>query len=193
MILCAHRTWRPREQSTKRTSRSENMWKVCLFYSQNYQIEWLSNVADTFFEKFKKCTKACGSLFSWLCFMDADWLWRKTPITWDKRDGNGLMQGTVEEDTNTAFHIGLFTGSLWATREIQLVSVGPIHNCIPIWPSRIQRMIRVICVAIWKNKRSWRDKHLYACFVRSEAASWQNSVDILTLKIMHGTKDMHAV
>ena len=47
MILCARSTSRSREQSTKRISRSENMWKVCLFYSQNNKIVWLSNMALT--------------------------------------------------------------------------------------------------------------------------------------------------
>ena len=43
------------------------MWKVCLFCSQNNKSVWLSNMADTFLEKFRKCAKDCG-LFSWLCF-----------------------------------------------------------------------------------------------------------------------------
>ena len=60
MILCARSTSRSREQSTKRVSRSENMWKVCLFYSQNNKIVWLSNMADTFLEKFTRCAKVCG-------------------------------------------------------------------------------------------------------------------------------------
>ena len=63
MILCARSTSRSREQSTKRRSRSENMWKVCLFYSQNNKIVWLSNMADTFLEKFTRCAKVCGLLF----------------------------------------------------------------------------------------------------------------------------------
>ena len=46
MILCARNTSRSREQSKKRRSRSENMRKVCLFYSQNNKILWLSNNAD---------------------------------------------------------------------------------------------------------------------------------------------------
>ena len=47
MILWAHPTSRSREQSPKRRSRSENMWKVCLFYSQNNKIIRFSNRADT--------------------------------------------------------------------------------------------------------------------------------------------------
>ena len=54
---------RSSEQSTKRRSRSENMWKVCLFCSQNNKIVWLSNAADTFLEKFTKCAKVCGLFF----------------------------------------------------------------------------------------------------------------------------------
>ena len=73
MILCARNTSRSSEQSTKRRSRSENMWKVCL----SVIITWLSDVADIFFEKFTKCAKAYGLVFS-----DSDWLSRQTLITW---------------------------------------------------------------------------------------------------------------
>ena len=51
------------EQSTKYRSRSENVRKVCLFYRQNNKIVWLSNMADTFFEKFARCAKVCGLFF----------------------------------------------------------------------------------------------------------------------------------
>ena len=63
MILCAWSTSRSREQSTKRRSLSENMWKVCLLYSQNNKIVWLSNMADTRFGKFTRCAKVCGRFF----------------------------------------------------------------------------------------------------------------------------------
>ena len=66
MILCTRCTSRSRDQSTKRRSRSENIWKVCLFFSQNNKIVWLSNVVDTFLEKLKRCAKVCG-LFSLDC------------------------------------------------------------------------------------------------------------------------------
>ena len=79
MILCARSTSRSREQNTKRRSRSENMWKVCLFYSHNKKIAWLSNVADTCFEKFTKRAKVCGLFFLFL-FLGADWLDRETQI-----------------------------------------------------------------------------------------------------------------
>ena len=82
MILCARSTSRSREQNTKCRSRSENVRKVCLSYSQNNKIVWLSNVANTFLAKFTRCAKVCGLIFSWLCFRDADWLSRQTPITW---------------------------------------------------------------------------------------------------------------
>ena len=60
MILCAPSTPRSSEQITKRRSRSENVWKVCLFYSHNNKILWLSNIADTFNEKFTRCAKVYG-------------------------------------------------------------------------------------------------------------------------------------
>ena len=63
MILCARSTSRSREQSTKRRSRSENMWKVCYFYGQNKKIAWLSNMADRFLEKFMRCAKVHGLFF----------------------------------------------------------------------------------------------------------------------------------
>ena len=40
-------------------SRSENMWKVCLFYSQ-LKIVWLLNMADISLGKFARCAKVCG-------------------------------------------------------------------------------------------------------------------------------------
>ena len=64
MILCALSTSISHEQRTKRRRSSENMWKVCLFYSQNNKIVWLSNVADTFWGKFTRCAKVCGFFFS---------------------------------------------------------------------------------------------------------------------------------
>ena len=63
MILCARSTSRWSEQSTKRRSCSENMWEVCLFYSQNNKIVWLLNMPDTCFEKFTRCAKLCGLFF----------------------------------------------------------------------------------------------------------------------------------
>ena len=63
MILCARSTSRSSEQSAKRRSRSETMLKVCLFYSQNIKILWLSNMEDTRLEKFTRCAKVCGLFF----------------------------------------------------------------------------------------------------------------------------------
>ena len=80
MILCARSASRSREQSTKRRSHSENTREVCLFYSQNNKLLWLSNMSDTFFEKCTRCAKVWG-LFSWLYFSDPDWLDRQPPIT----------------------------------------------------------------------------------------------------------------
>ena len=77
MILCARSMSRSSEQSTKHRSHSENMQKVCLFYSQNNKMLWLSNMADTFVEKFTRCAKACG-----LFLPGSDWLGRQALITW---------------------------------------------------------------------------------------------------------------
>ena len=80
MILCARSASRSSEQSTKHRSRSENMWKVYLFYSQNIKIVWLSNMSDTFYEKFT-VRKGLWAFFSGFFFSDADWLGRETAIT----------------------------------------------------------------------------------------------------------------
>ena len=69
MILCAHSTSRSSEQSTKRRSRSGSMRKVCLFSSQSV---WLSNMEDTFLERFTRCAKVCG-----LSFLDCAFLWSR--------------------------------------------------------------------------------------------------------------------
>ena len=63
MILCARIISRSREQSTKRRSHSENMRKVCLSYSQNKKMVWLSNMADTSLKLFTWSAKVCGLFF----------------------------------------------------------------------------------------------------------------------------------
>ena len=69
MILCARSTSRSREQNTKRRSSSENMWKVCLFYSHNNKMVWLSNMAGTFVWKIHEVRKSMWAFFlSCLCF-----------------------------------------------------------------------------------------------------------------------------
>ena len=50
-------------RTRKRRSRSENMGKVCLSYSQNIKILLLSNMATTLFAKFTRCAKVCGLFF----------------------------------------------------------------------------------------------------------------------------------
>ena len=84
MILCARSTSRSREQNRKYRESKQRQREVtarisagtvCLFYSQNNKIVWLSNMGDIVLEKFTRCAKVCGS-FSWLCLSDADWLGR---------------------------------------------------------------------------------------------------------------------
>ena len=62
-FLCARSTWRENEQSKKHRSRSENIWNVYLFYSQNNKIVWLPNMTETLIKKFARCAKVCGLLF----------------------------------------------------------------------------------------------------------------------------------
>ena len=77
MILCAHSKSRSSKQSTKRRSRSKDVQKVC---NQNNKIVQLSNMGDTFCEKFRRCAKVYG-FFSWFCFLGVDWLTGKL-LTW---------------------------------------------------------------------------------------------------------------
>ena len=42
---------------------------------------WLSNMTDTCFKNLRNAQRLMG-FFTWLCFSDADWLSRQTPITW---------------------------------------------------------------------------------------------------------------
>ena len=60
MILCARRMSRSREQSTRRRSRNKNMWMVCLFCSQNNNIVWLSNMADSCLRKWRGAQRFVG-------------------------------------------------------------------------------------------------------------------------------------
>ena len=77
MNLCARSTSTSSAQSKKRKSHSENIRKVCLLYTQNNKIVWLSYMADIlfvclfvclfvlflFFEKFTGCAKVCKHFF----------------------------------------------------------------------------------------------------------------------------------
>ena len=63
MILCARSLSRSREQSAKRRSSSENMWKVSLYYSQNNKIVWLSNMADIIFRNSGGAQRFVGFCF----------------------------------------------------------------------------------------------------------------------------------
>ena len=64
------------EQSKICRSCSENIPKVCLFYGQNNKI-WQTHCLRNSWS-----TQRFLGFFSWLCFSDADWLGRQTPITW---------------------------------------------------------------------------------------------------------------
>ena len=71
--------------SVVRIVRRDQVNRTCknFVYSitQNNKIVRLSNMADTFFEKSMRCTKVVFC-FSCLCFLDAEWLSRQSPITW---------------------------------------------------------------------------------------------------------------
>ena len=63
MILWARSMSTSCEQSAKHRSRSEDMWKVCLFYSQNNKIVWFSNMADTVWRNLRVAQRFVGFLF----------------------------------------------------------------------------------------------------------------------------------
>ena len=84
MILCAFGTWRP---STKYRSHSENMQKVCLFFSQNNEF-YDYQTWETFFLDIYDVRKGL-----WAFFLDcADWLGRQTLITWSEREESPSYQ-----------------------------------------------------------------------------------------------------
>ena len=84
MILCARSTSRSRELSTKCRSRSENVWKVCLVYSQNNKIFLIIKHDRHIFWEIHEVRRGMWAFFSLLCFSDADWLCRRNPISWTK-------------------------------------------------------------------------------------------------------------
>ena len=77
VILCARGASGSREQNRKHRSRSENMPKMSLLYSQHNKIVWLSNMADTIWEKFTRCAKFCGLFFSRTLIGWAGKLWSR--------------------------------------------------------------------------------------------------------------------
>ena len=86
MILCAHSTSRSREQNTKRRSSSENTWKVCLFYSQNNKIVWLSNMANILVWEIQEVRKGLWSFYSkrpsQLDFLALSRFTVRDPVSW---------------------------------------------------------------------------------------------------------------
>ena len=71
------RDWVNRAWTTDHTT-----WtcKRFVYSVQNNKIVWLSNMADTFVRS-SWGVQRCVGFFSWLCFLDADWLKRQTPVT----------------------------------------------------------------------------------------------------------------
>ena len=77
MILCARNT----SYITWTGARNTEMRKVCLFYSQNNNILWLSNMANTWIWDIHAFRQRIWALFlAVLCFSDADWLGRQTQM-----------------------------------------------------------------------------------------------------------------
>ena len=128
MVLCKRSTSRSSEQSMKHQSRSENMWKVCLFYSEDYKVLWLSNMADMFLEKFTKCTKDCG-VFSWLCFRDVDWLGIQSPITWPP-SSEQILSSNVTLETSAIIR---FSARLIDPYQVQLIKPSVLHGLNTPW------------------------------------------------------------
>ena len=104
MILCARNTSRSREQSKKRRSRSENMWKVCLFCSQNRRKKVIMKHDRHICLRNSLGAQRFWVLYPWLCFSDAHWLGRQTPIIWSYEV---LLQWYLsQEDTGKVSTLG---------------------------------------------------------------------------------------
>ena len=82
-ILCVRSVWRSSDQSSTCRSSSKNIWKFCLFYSDNKMIAWWSNMVDTFWGNLQSVQRySYMGFFSGLCSLYADWLSGQTLITW---------------------------------------------------------------------------------------------------------------
>ena len=122
MVLCKRNTSRSSEQNMKRQSRSENMRKVCLFCSEDNKVLWLSNMADTFLEKFTKAQRTV-SFFSWLCFRDVDWLGIQSPITWQP-SSEQILSSNVTLETSAIIRFSCLVHPY----QVQLIKPSVLHE-----------------------------------------------------------------
>ena len=80
MILCARSTSRSSEQSKKRRSRSETRERFVHSIVKRTRLYGYQSFRN-FVGNSQGAQRFVGS-FCWLCFLDADWLGRKTLMTW---------------------------------------------------------------------------------------------------------------
>ena len=139
-------TLRSREQSTKRRTSRENMWKVCLYIGQNNKIFWLPNMTDTFVWEIHEVRKGVVC-FSWLCFSDADWLGRQTPITWCGEQV--ILEGRKRGKDEIKWNEKMVEGK--ERRECVYISFDNVANWreLGLWCSKVGRAFRKICVEAW--------------------------------------------
>ena len=154
MILCTRSTPRSSEQSTKHRSCSESMQKVCLFYSQNNKIVWLSNVADIF----GKMYEVRKGLWDFLIVL-SDWLGRQTLITWQEDFAEHSYKFGLQTKSEWTVYLLFCTsqicqaeleGSLWSgTKGLMGLLILDFHtNTIIRWPcSKMAQALRVLLIA----------------------------------------------
>ena len=70
----AHVVRRDHVNRARNADHAASMWKVCLFYSQNNKIVWLSNMADTIFYKSQEVCKGM-----WALFLEWGLAWQANP------------------------------------------------------------------------------------------------------------------
>ena len=136
MILCARNTSRSREQSKKRRSRSENMWKVCFFCSQNRRKKVIMKHDRHICLRNSLGAQRFWVLYPWLCFSNAHWLGRQTPIIWSYEV---LLQWYLsQEDTGKVSTLGRgYLSEVSLHGRCPPIKVLVVH---PTWPPCLWRI-----------------------------------------------------
>ena len=138
------RTSRSREQSTKQRWSSENLWKVCLFYTQN--VLWLWNMADTFRKNSRSAQRFVGFFLDCAFRMLIGWahrLWSRVSSrnTFDKmhiRINERYCRNKIIHDRRSrVFHVAIVHQTRTASISKIFVSIDDqmsecILTCMPM-------------------------------------------------------------
>ena len=111
MILC-----------TRSTSRSHARERECvkrLFASKIARVYEYQTWPTHLFEKCTRCAKVCGLFFSWLCFLDADWLCRQTLM--DRAVVSWLSSESFEWQNGEGYHRKLPRSNIFKTPSERVV------------------------------------------------------------------------